>query len=485
MGPVPASDRNTGRIGGLDSVIRGGYCIGCGACAAMDARIRLESDEMGRLVAVLPTGESPGVEAERSCPFSDAALDEDALASALYAGGSHARDAQLGFHLASFAGWVEEEGFRSAGSSGGMGAWLLCELLRRDMVDAVVHVAEVPPAGDGTPAAPLFAFTVSTREDDVRAHAKSRYYPVEMSGVIDHILRTPGRYAVVGVPCFCKALRLAARQSPVLAERLTFVVGIVCGHLKSAAFAEALAWQCGIAPSDLTAIDFRVKLEGRPASRYGLRVQGLADGRPVSATRPMEGLVGANWGHGLFKYKACEFCDDVLAETADAVVGDAWLPQYEQDHRGTNVAVVRDARILAIMRDAATEGRLHLEDLPAEAVVRSQAGGFRHRRDGLAFRLWLTDRAREWRPRKRVRPERRHLTRRLQRIHRLRYALGQASHAAFLEARRAGELDGFHARIMPLIRRYDRLQSGSLMRRVAGYIKRSLFSAGRRFGGGA
>ena len=459
--------------GGLSAVVGGGYCVGCGACAALDNAITMARDEAGRRLAVLPADRAPTVTAEATCPFADGVADENEIAAERFSSPEHAHDSRIGRSLGNFAGWVDEGNYRADGSSGGMGAWLLCELLERGFVDSVVHVVERPrtPGTDE----PLFAFAVSSDADTVRAHAKSRYYPVEMSGVIAHMIATPGRYAVVAVPCFAKALRLAARQSPILSERLAFIVGIVCGHLKSEGFGEALAWQCGVSPEGLTAIDFRVKLAGRPANRYGLHVEGMADGAPVRVTRPMEGLVGANWGHGLFKLKACEFCDDVLAETADVVVGDAWLPTYEGDHRGTNVVVVREPRLLALMREAAEAGRLRLDEVTTETVVKSQAAGLRHRRDGLAYRLWWTDKADEWRPTKRVAPSWRHLTPKLRRIHRLRYALGQASHTAFLEAKRADDFIAFQRAMTPLIRRYDREQSRALWRRVAGKVKTFLW----------
>lgn len=459
----------------LQRVVDGGYCVGCGACAALDSGIGIKRDEMERLVAVLPTDRAPLKEAELSCPFADGSANEDTLSTDLFQTPAIQKDDRIGAYLGTYAGWVEDGAFRDRGSSGGMGAWILCELLDRDLVDAVIHVAELErEPGPSSKEAPLFGFRVSTNAADVKAHAKSRYYPVQMADVIKHILETPGRYAVVGVPCFCTSLRLVAKQSEILSERIAFVIGIVCGHLKSGAFAEALAWQCDIPPADLKSVDFRVKLEGRPASRYGMRAQGIVDGVQKDVTRPMQGLVGANWGHGLFKLKACEFCDDVLAETADIVVGDAWLPQYDADHRGTNVVVVRDQRLQEILKDATEQGRLHLDDLTPDDVAASQAGGLRHRRDGLAYRLLLTDNEGTWRPTKRVKPGAAHLTKKLQRIHRKRYTLGQASHAAFLAAKTAGRFTLFEQTLAPLIRSYDQEHNQSLLRRAVGRVKRML-----------
>jgi len=453
----------------LAKVVDGGYCVGCGACAAFDPGIRIVFDDHQRLQAVLPEGEISPL-AAAVCPFAAGNPDEDTLAAARFATPAHRKDGRIGSHLATYGGWVEENDMRARGSSGGIGTWLLTELLDKGMVDAVINVAESPEGETG----PLFGFTVARNRDEVLANAKTRYYPVEMSQVLTHMRETPGRYAVIGVPCFVKAVRLAALADPVLETRVRFVIAIVCGHLKSAAFADAVAWQCDIAPDELEHIDFRAKLPGRPASRYGVTAT-VRGGKSV--TRPMEGLVGANWGHGVFKLKACEFCDDVLGETADATVGDAWLPTYDKDHRGANVLVVRDPEIAALVLAGADEGRLHLDPLSADAVAQSQAGGLRHRRDGLSYRLWLTDRAGQWRPAKRVQARRDHLDPHMQRVHRMRYILGQKSHALFAKARAQGDLQLFLSTIRPLLREYDRLMAPSRFRRIVNRVHRMALSA--------
>ena len=461
----------------LSRVIDGGYCVGCGACAALDPRIGIRFDDLQRLQAELPPDDEIPREAAASCPFSNGALDEDSLADTLFMRPGIIADTRIGRHLATFAGWAEEDGMRARASSGGIGTWLQAELLEKGLVDAVINVTAAKTESTGHP---LFRFTLAKSRAEIIENAKTRYYPVEMSGAIRHIIQVPGRYAVIGVPCFAKALRLAARQEPLLAERLRFVLGIVCGHMKSAAFADALAWQMGLPPDQMTGIDFRTKLPSRPASRYGVTVEGRKNSEEWSATRPMEGLLGANWGHGLFKLKACEFCDDVLAETADAVVGDAWLPAYDSDPRGANVVVVRHPDLLALLKAGAAEGRLHLDPLSADAVAESQAGGLRHRRDGLAYRLWLTDRAGAWRPRKRVSARRDHLDPHMQRVHRQRFALGQVSHALFAKARARGDLQVFFSGVVPLIEKYDSLMAPSIVRRVINLIERRIVRVGER-----
>lgn len=470
-------------VGTLRDVIDGGYCVGCGACAGLDPSIAMNVDREGRLVAKLAPGHAPAPAATAACPFTGVGPDETVLARELYQAHGTVEDARIGRHRACYAGWATEGDLRARGSSGGIGTWLQKELLSRGLVDAVLDVTPKQGLGDN----PLFAFTVARTAEEVVANAKTRYHPVEMSVVIRHVIETPGRYAAIGTPCFVKALRLAARQSPELAERLHFLVGIVCGHLKTAAFAEALAWQCGIAPDAIETIDFRAKIEGRPASRYGVSITGrkLEGDGPISVTRAMEGLIGADWGQGLFKYKACEFCDDVLAETADAVVGDAWLPAYDADHRGTNVVVVRDPRLLALLENGRAEARVHLEPLTADDVAASQAGGLRHRRDGLAYRLYLADRHGQWRPKKRVAPSRTHLPPLMRRIHEMRLHIGQESHSAWREARKAGDLSRFTERMEPMIAKYKRLMKPGLLQRALSQAGHRLETALGRIGGRA
>ena len=453
--------------------MKNGCCIGCGACAAFDPGIRIKLDEYGRYVATRQSESTPvNPTAALVCPFADGVPNEDELAQEVF--GTEAQfEPHIGYHVATYAGWVVESDFRAQGSSGGLASWLLVELLNRGLVDYVVHVAPQPAPTAG---APLFRFAVSSTPEEVRAKAKSRYYPVEMSGVIVEMLQRPGRYAVVGIPCFIKALRLACRESSVLKQRVTFTVGIVCGHLKSTAFAEMFAWQCGIAPDELRAIDFRTKLPDRPAISYAVTVVGQRDGRDITVTKPTSELFGSNWGHGFFKYKACDFCDDVVGETADISVGDAWLPEYVSDSAGTNVVVVRSQTLNSLLADAAVAGRLHLDSIPAEKVVESQAGGFRHRRDGLAYRLFLEDQAGRWRPTKRVKPGVSHLTPKLREIYALRYELGQASHAAFAAAKAKQDFSIFLQAMNPLTARYDRYCRRSLILRILGKIKRTLIA---------
>jgi coenzyme F420-reducing hydrogenase beta subunit len=404
--------------GGVADVLGAGLCVGCGACCVADGSVSMAMDRQGRL---LPD-RIPGAAADAVCPFSDLAPDEDAIAHDLGLD-LLPRDDRLGHLHSTWAGFVVEGDYREKASSGGLTSWLIVELLRTTRATAAIHVH----AGEGSDAR-LFEFSVSRSEGEVRTNSKTRYYPVSFDRAIAEARAADQPFIFVGVPCHVKALGALCRQDPRLADLVVARIALFCGHMKSAGFAHSLAAQLGVARDDIRTLDFRLKLPDRKASDYGVAVT-ARDGRRVE--RPMAGLAGRDWGRGYFRLEACNYCDDVAGETADISLGDAWLPEYVDDAAGTNVVVSRRADLTALLQAAHDAGRIRLDPLAPDRVAASQAAGFRDRRDGLRYRLWIAGRRGRWAPRKRVRPERAHLSLLRRAELRLRTATARRSHGSW------------------------------------------------------
>ena len=429
----------------IDRVIEGDYCIGCGACAAQENSPYSMTWDKRLLYRAERKIRSPSASGRAIvCPFSSSAKNEDEIASELFSDVD--RDEVIGRFDYLGAGHSLERSDRVDGSSGGLTTWLCRELLRLNWIDAVVHVK---PAADNS--ARLFEYQISSSADDLSVGAKSRYYPVEVSGVIQTIRSSSLRYAFVGIPCMIKALRLLLEADPKLRPRIPFLIGIVCGHMKSGAFAEALAWESGTHPRYLSSVDFRTKIPGRRSSDYGATVTSNAGS---SNTSIMRRSFVRDWGIGWFRPNACDYCDDVIAETADVSFGDAWIDKYENQWEGTNVVVVRRRELTRLLADAAGEGRIFLEPLTPQEVLQSQSSGFRHRREGLAYRLHLKNRKGEWAPKKRVQPAcDLNMYRRI--IYRLRMAIAKQSHWSFSIARTLNSFLSFKLQMLPLYAAYS------------------------------
>lgn len=411
-------------------IVSSGLCIGCGACVAGAKPLgaTMAWDRYGQLKPTGPDAWYAGRSTAfaRLCPFSPDARDEDRIAGELYPD-ARVVDGRIGRFEQAYVGAAAEADFRAAGSSGGMVTWVAAELLRRGLVDGVAHVA---PATDPGTEGRFFGYRISRSDADVRAGAKSRYYPIELSQVLDEIRAVPGRYAVVGIPCFIKSVNLLRAEDPVLRERVAYTLGLYCGHMKSARFVESFAWQLDVPRDEVKAVEYRMKNADRPANWYTAHLT-LNDGRQV--WQDWWHLVDGDWGAGYFQNSACNFCDDVVAETADISFGDAWVEPYSSDGRGTNVVVVRSAELQAIVEEALVAGRLELEAVDADFIVGTQAAGFRQRREGLAWRL--AHRRRGIQPRKRVAPATAGLPRRRKLIYWMRARISAWSHRIFFLAR--------------------------------------------------
>lgn len=439
----------------IDDVVGRGMCVGCGAChVATGGRVPVTIGRFGAYRAQLD-GVRTDDRATGSgvCPFADESPDEDAIATAAFPGVP--KHDGLGRARSVLAGAVSD-GARAGGSSGGLTTWIAGAALRSGIIDGVIHVG---PAEHG-----LFEYTVSHSIEELSARRKSVYSSTTFGEAILSVRGNGKRYAVIGVPCFITASRHLADKDPVLREQLVLRIGLVCGHLKTSAYAELLAWQIGVPPESLRAVDFRVKRVGRDADDYAFAATDV-DGRTVTA--PSQDLVGTNWGHAMMQLEACDFCDDVFAETADVTLGDAWLDKYRRDWRGTNVIVTRDARVDALLERGLADGEIALDPLTPGEAVASQAGNFRHRRDGLSVRLADDVESGLWVPRKRIGPGTLDVGSRRTELVRQRRLISRASHELFARAREAGDLGVFLDGIEPHVEAYLERDLGPLLGRAA------------------
>jgi hypothetical protein len=218
------------------------------------------------------------------------------------------------------------------------------------------------------------------------------------------VLTHEGRYAITGLPCLIKGIRLAQRNNRRLRERIVATVGLVCGQTKSRFFVEYLTALGGGDPDQLRQVRFRLKDPTRTAQDYGFGFSwqspnGIQDG----AIFWTEGIREA-WTHGLFKPNACNFCDDVYAETADVVFMDAWLPGYAEDYRGHTIVLNRSATFQPIWEQAVHNPDVDLQPMAITDVIKSQRAPTYDKRTGMQYRAWLAQQAGRWFPQKRFAP---------------------------------------------------------------------------------
>lgn len=352
-------------------------CTGCGVCVSeSQGSLRMGWSDDGFLVPQA-NGRAIPTDVVRVCPFNPtpekAVQDEDALGRLYFPDAAHSHP-RGGRYSGAYIGYSKE--FRPTSSSGGMATYVFKSLLDRKAVDYLFVVQ-----GDGESG---YKYRVFTGDDDIHAISKTRYYPVTLEELFDVIEKTEGRVGVSGVACFVKAIRLKQHYHPALKEKITFLIGIICGGLKSKGYTDFLAQSAGI-PGVYTSAQYRVKQPDGEANDYFFSaVDNTSQTHQVRMRR-----LGDMWGSGLFKSKACDFCTDVLTELADISLGDAWIPEYNKDGMGNSVIVTRNQLADEIIRSGISNGELSAKEAPIELIVRSQSGGLNHKQNALKFRLLM------------------------------------------------------------------------------------------------
>lgn len=238
-------------------------CIGCGLCAAIcpEENIKIMWNEFGEIVPkeINTCALACGL-CENVCPFKNRIYDEDTIGKELYgsvSGISHYQE--TGYYLDSIVGYAKE--FRLTSASGGLATWFLETAMCTGLVDKIICVTKTENPEK------LFEFKIINTKEDIRAGAGSVYYPVEMSEVISFVLNNPGNYAITGLPCFVKAIRLAQKKNNKLKRRIVLTIGLTCGQLKTKHFTDYIAQLAGVR-GEIKRVRYRCKEMNYPPGNY-------------------------------------------------------------------------------------------------------------------------------------------------------------------------------------------------------------------------
>lgn len=356
----------------ISDIVKNELCVGCGLCVSESSKSKMVWNDYGFLV---PSLDSQFTEnAINLCPFNpnpdNEVRDEDKIAELFLSESTH-KDNRIGHYVNTYVGYSKE--YRETSSSGGIATFVFEQLLRNKIVDHLYIVKEV----EGS-----YAYQLFSDVNEIKKISKTRYIPVTLSELFKEIDNIKGKVALSGVACFIKAVRLKQYYKPELKEKIPFLVGIICGGLKSKFFTEFLVQKSGNF-GQFHNQEYRVKKEAKYALDYSFT--NLSINNNLFSLKMT--TVGDMWGSGVFKAKACDFCTDVTTELADISLGDAWLEPYSKDGLGNSVIVTRSILADKLIRDGIKNEVLNVESLDFERFIASQQGSFNHRHLGLKFRV--------------------------------------------------------------------------------------------------
>ena len=364
----------------IDLVVNNDLCIGCGLCTykCSNDTLKMNWSENGLLVPTQINDCLNDGDCLTVCPFNpfpDEKVKTENELSDIFLSETTQKSKEIGRFNAIYTGYSKK--YRLTSSSGGIGTYILDELLKNNIVDNVFSVKE---GGENS----FYQYSISSNRQELLKTSKTRYFPVTLSNVFAEIDKIDGRVAIVGVGCFIKAIRLAQESDHSLKIKIPFLVGIICGGVKSSFFTEYLAESSGIKVNSITKPEYRIKNHESTAGDYSF---GCKDKKTDKKSEIRMKTVGDMWGTGMFKANACDFCDDVTTELADISLGDAWMSPYMFDGKGTNVIVSRSNTSEKLINNGIEKGELFIENLDKEKFIFSQKGSFNHRQLGLPYRI--------------------------------------------------------------------------------------------------
>lgn len=365
----------------IDTVVKNDLCIGCGFCVykCPNNALQMKWNEYGFIVPELSGTCDLAGDCMEVCPFNpypkEEVKTENELAEIFLKDSSNYHQ-KTGRYIGIYAGYANE--FRLSSSSGGIATYIFTELLEKGIVNHIFSVKESSKPGIH------YEYAVSSSKEELLKASKTKYYPVTLATVLPRLKELKGNVAIVGVACFIKAIRLAQHKEPELKVKIPFLVGIICGGVKSRFFTEYLAGKAGVAIENIKKPQFRIKDFNSTAGDYSF---GCYDIKNKNEKTFKMRSVGDMWGTGLFKANACDFCDDVTTELADISLGDAWLSPYHQNGLGANIIITRSLLAQKIILKGIESSDLCIDKLLSEQIVESQQGSYNHRHYGLGYRI--------------------------------------------------------------------------------------------------
>ncbi|MDR7665075.1 Coenzyme F420 hydrogenase/dehydrogenase, beta subunit C-terminal domain [Methanosarcina sp. Z-7115] len=341
----------------IELVVNRELCTGCGTCNALCPKnaIKISIDETKGVY-------TPKINKDvcnkcgvcyNICPGYK--VDDEKLNPEIF--GKEPENIFIGNYQNCYTAYSKDTKIRYNSSSGG----LITQLLISALEKGIINGALVTRMSKSKPLEPE-PFIARTKEEIIEA-SKSKYCPVPVNIVLKEILNsdTNEKFAIVGLPCHIRGIRKAQRVNEKLRKSIIFCLGIFCNHTPHFLATNLFLQRYNINKEDIVTLNYRG--EGWP---------GFMTVNTTKSTLKIP--QGKSWtfiGSYFFYPKSCLICSDGLCELSDASFGDAWLPEYSSDIKGTSMIIIRNKKILYILDTMKNE--IEIKKIDSDKVVQSQA----------------------------------------------------------------------------------------------------------------
>jgi coenzyme F420 hydrogenase subunit beta len=357
----------------IRAIVVAGLCTGCGTCAGICPRSAI------RLMVDNRTGNySPKINysecincgyCAQSCPGQ--AVDFKKLNINIF--GKEPSDNLVGNYFNFYVSNSTDYDIRYNSTSGGLVTQLLIYALENGIIDGAL----VTKMRDDDPLSPQ-PFIARTREEIISA-SKSKYCPVPVNSGIKELLKSKGRFAIVGLPCHIQGFRKASMVNYKLNEKIVLTFGLLCSNNRNFFAIDYLLSILHIKRNQVAKLDFRG--EGYLGNLSII----LKDRRKISVPY----LWYNRWLRSFFYLQRCTLCTDHTSELSDISFGDNCMPDYHKESIGSSIVICRTKTGEKFLESAYKTNCIELTKADPVEVIRSKMTVLKQKKRYLKARLTI------------------------------------------------------------------------------------------------
>ena len=348
---------------GLARIVDGGLCHRCGSCVGICPTAALAVSKDG-----YPTVQNLSACTDcdlcvKVCPGDE--FDFHEAHQKMFGKPGDISDTH-GHFLESTLAYASDPELRKNGTSGGLVTAILLHLLERKEIDgAVVITSDKDVLWRGKP-------IVARTREEILSSVKSKYAISPTNSVFTELLSTPGRYALVGLPCQIHGYTKAAELDPRLKERIVLTIGLYC-HAAVEHEGYEIIWN-SLGKAKEGASKFVSRIGKHPGTPYVLYPNG--SNKPAyfpdkTGYRPSS-IEMINILYRLYSPARCLTCFDASSEFADISVGDPWMAPPDKEvnfYEGWSFALLRSPRAQKVYHDMVAANAIVSKDVTRKEAL--------------------------------------------------------------------------------------------------------------------
>lgn len=273
------------------------------------------------------------------------------------AGEDFQQDIYIGSYCSLYTGYSLDKDIRYHSASGGLVTQFLIYLLEKKLIDGAV----VTSFSEKDHLIPI-SYIARTKEDVLKARS-SKYCPVALNKIGNEIVKSEGKYIIVGLPCHIQGFRKRAQIDKKFKESVIGYFAIYCSSNRTFNAQGFLLKKYNIQKEAVNSFAFRDNgCLGNLVIHYNEEKSELSI--------PYIQYYGRL--RSFFKPRRCLSCIDHYGELADVSFGDIHIKPYSDDKIGINSCIVRNSYFDELFQNAVSEEVIHLETLDAHILNESQ-----------------------------------------------------------------------------------------------------------------